>query len=76
MEAERTPDASREFALRRDDGQQTAVTGIKREAISPELVSKTFNQTLCFQRGVSSWLKLALCIVEKVENNFLVCTKY
>jgi len=48
MEAERTPDASREFALRRDDGQQTAVTGIKREAISPELVSKTFNQTLCF----------------------------
>lgn len=37
MEAARTPDASREFALLRDDGQQTAVTGYKREAISPEL---------------------------------------
>lgn len=37
MEAQRTPDANREFALLRDDGQHSAVTGFKREAISPEL---------------------------------------
>ena len=43
MEAERTPDASREFA-HQQDGQETAVTGMKREAISPELVSITLNQ--------------------------------
>lgn len=47
MEAQRTPDARKEFEDQQD-GQETVVTGIKREAISPELVSKTLNRALYF----------------------------
>lgn len=79
MEVERAPDVSREFALQRDDGHQqstAAVTGIKREAISSELVSLALDRPHCFERRVPSWRKFALGIVGKFENNFSVCTKY
>lgn len=44
---EEPPDASREFALQQD-GQQTPVAGIKREAISFESVSLAMDQVDLF----------------------------
>lgn len=72
---EEPPDASREFALQQD-GQQTPGAGIKREAISFESVSKALDQAKYFGRAVSSCRKSALLVVEKFQNNLLVCTKY
>lgn len=70
MEAQRTPDANREFALLRDDRQHSAVTGFKREAISPELVSRPLASIHCFQLGPFIWGKFAPGFVEKFENIF------
>lgn len=70
MEAQRTPDTNREFALLRDDGQHIAVTGFKRQTISPELVSRPLASTHCFQLRLFIWGKFALGFVEKFENIF------
>lgn len=70
MEAQRTPDTNREFALLRDDGQHTAVTGFKRQTISPELVSRPLPSIHCFQLRLFIWGKFALGFVEKFENIF------